>query len=149
MKEKERTQAQGISWFSSQLNQLSAGSMTVKKFSTFRNECILSSKDCDLQFPSSDEETKAQGCAERSQSFLRPQSSPKQSIWTTGLLMGWGSLRAPPLPSLIPTSLKANDTLLARLPREVTSLVPAAARLPLGLLAAHCCPQHAIPQATR
>ena len=29
---------------------------------------------CDLQFPSSDEETKAQGCAERSQSFLRPQS---------------------------------------------------------------------------
>ena len=46
------------------------------------------------------------------------------------------------------TSLRAKDTLSALLSREVTSLVPAAAPLPLELLAAHCCPQHAIPQAT-
>lgn len=43
---------------------------------------------------------------------------------------GVGSLRAPPLLTLTLTSLKANDTLLARLPREITPLVPAAACLP-------------------
>ena len=43
---------------------------------------------------------------------------------------GVGSLRAPPLLTLTLTSLKANDTLLARLSREITPLVPAAACLP-------------------
>ena len=54
-----------------------------------------------------------------------------------------------PLPTLTLTNLRTNDTLSALQPTEGTPLVPAAARLPLGLPAAHCCLKHAIPQVTR
>ena len=43
----------------------------------------------------------------------------------------------PPLPALALTNLRTNDTLSALQPREGSPLVPAAARLPLGLPAAH------------
>ena len=85
-------------------------------------------------------------------SFLREQSSPKPPIWATRLLIGWGFPQASSPSTLTLTSLRADDTLSALLSREVTSLVPAAAPLPLELPpAAHCTPlhpQHAIPQAT-
>ena len=43
----------------------------------------------------------------------------------------------PPLPALALTNLRTKDTFSALQPREGTPLVPAAARLPLGLPAAH------------
>ena len=81
-------------------------------------------------------------------SFLREQSSPKPPIWATRLLMGWGFPQASSPSTLTLTSLRANDTLSALTAKGRHSPGPSCSPPTPGLLAAHCCPQHTIAQAT-
>ena len=72
----------------------------------------------------------------------------KPPIWATRLLIGWGFPQASSPSTLTLTSLRANDTLSALTAKGRHSPGPSCSPPTPGLLAAHCCPQHTIAQAT-